>query len=181
LSGGIKGGFGTASLVLESGLSIAAGAVVNSLGSVINPATGKLWELDSEMNGEFGRQGQRAVQLPEAVAEPAKNTSLAVVATDAVLTKIQAQKIAQMAHDGMARAIRPAHTMFDGDTIFCMATGKRSLPESEGFFLVAEAQAVNDLGHAAADCVSRAIIHAVIAARSLAGITAFCDLPDRPA
>lgn len=181
LSGGIKGGFGTASLMLESGLSVAAGAVVNSLGSVINPVTGKPWEVDLELNGEFGKQGKRAVQLPEAVAEPAKNTTIAVVATDAILTKVQAQKIAQMAHDGMGRAIRPAHTMFDGDTIFCMATGKRPLPEDEGFFMVGEAQAVNELGHAAAECLSRAIIHAVIAAKSLSGITAFCDLPDRPA
>jgi L-aminopeptidase/D-esterase-like protein len=99
-----------------------------------------------------------------------------VVATDAVLSKTQALKVAQMAHDGLARAIRPAHTMFDGDTIFCLATGRRALPEIPGFFPAGAAQAVNDIGHAAADCTARAIIHAVLSARSLAGLTAHADL-----
>ena len=101
-----------------------------------------------------------------------------MVATDAILNKTQSQKLAQMAHDGMARAIRPAHTMFDGDTIFCMATGKQKLPETSGFFNAAQAQAVTDIGHVAADCLSRAIITAILKAKSMAGMTAFCDLDD---
>jgi L-aminopeptidase/D-esterase-like protein len=101
------------------------------------------------------------------------------VATDAVLSATQAQKVAQMAHDGMARAIRPAHTMFDGDTIFCLATGKKKLPTTPGFFIAAQAQSLNELGHAVANCVSRAIISAILSAHSLAGMTAFCDLEDR--
>jgi L-aminopeptidase/D-esterase-like protein len=84
-----------------------------------------------------------------------------------------------MAHDGLARAIRPAHTMFDGDSIFCMAAGRRPLPETPGFFIAAQAQAINAIGQAAADCTGRAIIHAVLAAVSLSGMTAFCDLPVR--
>jgi L-aminopeptidase/D-esterase-like protein len=69
--------------------------------------------------------------------------------------------------------------MFDGDTIFCLATGKKKLPETPGFFIAAQAQALNELGHAVANCVSRAIIGAILSARSLAGMTAFCDLEAR--
>ncbi len=179
-SGGIKGGLGTASLVLDSGITVAALVAVNSNGSVINPATGRPWEIDLEINGEFGHQGKRAVKLPPPPQSgPAKNTTIGVVATDAALTKAQAQKIAQMAHDGIGRAIRPAHTMFDGDTIFCMATGSRNLSEERGFFSAPHAACINEIGHATADCMSRAIIRAILAAESLAGMTAFCDLEDR--
>ncbi len=179
LSGGIKGGLGTASLVLDSGLTVAAIVAVNSLGSVVNPADGRFWEAGLEVAGEFGAAGRRAVKLPPPPeGQPAHNTTIGLVATDAELTKAQAQKVAQMAHDGLARSIRPAHTMFDGDTIFCLATGKRPLPERDGFFIAAQAQAVNELGHAAADCMSRAIIRGVIAAKSLGGIIAFNELDD---
>ena len=182
LAGGIKGGLGTASLPLGDGLTVGAIVAVNSLGSVINPATGRPWEIGLEMEGEFGRQGQRTVELPEPPrAEPGRNTTIGVVATDAILTKSQAQKIAQMAHDGMARAIRPAHTMFDGDTIFCLATGQRELPATPGFFTAPHAQAINDLGDAAAACMARAIIHAILHAESIAGLTAYRDLPERTA
>jgi L-aminopeptidase/D-esterase-like protein len=102
-----------------------------------------------------------------------------VVATDAVLTKAQALKVAQMAHDGLARAIRPAHTMFDGDTVFCLATGRVPLTESDGFFKGSQARALSEIGHAAADCAARSIIHAVLQARTLAEMTAFRDLPER--
>jgi L-aminopeptidase/D-esterase-like protein len=114
---------------------------------------------------------------PEAAAS--RNTTIGIVATDAVLTKAQAQKIAQMAHDGMARSIRPAHTMFDGDTIFCLATNKKELPVAPGFFVAPQAVALNEIGRAAADCMSRAIIRAVLAATTLNGMIAFNDLPLR--
>jgi L-aminopeptidase/D-esterase-like protein len=180
LAGGVKGGLGTASVVLDSGITVAAVVGVNSVGSVINPSTGRPWEIGLELDGEFGVQGKRSVKLPEPErAAPARNTTIGIVATDAVLTKAQARKIAQMAHDGMGRAIRPAHTLFDGDTIFCMATGKRRLPETEGFFAARQAVALNEVGHAAADCMSRAIIRGVLTARSLAGMIAFRDLEDR--
>jgi L-aminopeptidase/D-esterase-like protein len=178
-SGGIKGGLGTASQVLESGLTVGALVAVNSFGSVIDPATGRPWETAQERAGEFGHQGTRAVALPPAPdGAPGRNTTLGVIATDAVLTKAETQKVAQMAHDGMARAIRPCHTMFDGDTIFSLATGKRKLPEAPGFFTAPRAPALNELGHAAANCVSRAVIHGILAARSLAELTAFRDLGD---
>lgn len=180
LSGSIKGGLGTASLVLDSGITVAALVAVNSAGSVINPLTGRPWEIDLEINAEFGAPGKRAVKLPPLLqSEPAKNTTIAIVATDASLTKPQAQKIAQMAHDGLARAIRPAHTMFDGDTIFCLASGRKDLPQVPGFFVAPQAQSLNDLGHAAADCMSRAIMHAILEADSLGAMKAFKDLENR--
>jgi L-aminopeptidase/D-esterase-like protein len=178
VAGNIKGGLGSASVVLDSGITVAVLVAANPGGSVINPATGRSWEIGLECNGEFGELGLRAVQSPAPPAgAPARNTTIGVVATDAALTKAQALKVAQMAHDGLARAIRPAHTMFDGDTVFCLATGGIALPEASGFFIAPQAQAVSDIGHAAAECTARAIIHAVLAARSTAGMPAFIDLP----
>jgi L-aminopeptidase/D-esterase-like protein len=180
LAGGIKGGLGTASEVLASGLTVAAMVAVNSLGSVIDPATGKPWEIRMEQGAEFGKQGKRSVLLPvPPKAEAGRNTTIGIVATDAVLTKAQAQKIAQMAHDGMARAIRPAHTMFDGDTIFCMATNKKELPDTPGFFAAPKAMALIEVGRAAADCMTRAIIRAVLEATSSHNMIAFRDLENR--
>ena len=179
-SGSIKGGLGSASLILDSGVTVAALVAVNSAGSVINPDTGRPWEIGLQIENEFGQEGKRAVRLPpQTESAPAKNTTIGIIATDAVLTKAQAQKIAQMAHDGLARAIRPSHTMFDGDAIFCMATGKRKLPDSPGFFSTPQAQTINEIGHSAANCMSRAIIRAILTASSLAGMTAFCDLQIR--
>ena len=180
MSGGIKGGLGTASEVLESGVTVAALAAVNSLGSTIDPQRGTFWEARLEIGEEFtGLRHGGVVLPPPPGGEPGKNTTLAVVATDATLTPTQAKRIAMMAHDGMARAIRPAHTMFDGDIAFCLATGKLPLPEMPGFFAAPAAQAVNLLGHAAADCLSRAIIHGILAAHSVHGLTAYRDLDAR--
>ncbi|MCU0591018.1 MAG: P1 family peptidase [Desulfobacterales bacterium] len=180
VAGAVKGGLGSASLLLDSGITVAALMVVNPNGSVINPATGRPWEIGLEWAGEFGEPGRRAVRPPNQPAgRPAGNTTIGVVATDAALSKVQALKVAQMAHDGLARAIRPAHTMFDGDTIFCQATGRCPLPETPGVFEGSQAQSLNEIGHAAADCTARAIIHAVLSATSLAGWTAVADLPSR--
>jgi L-aminopeptidase/D-esterase-like protein len=178
----IKGGLGTASRALDSGIMVAALAAVNSDGSVIDPRTGRPWEAALELDNEFGEFGQRAVHLPSKPTGggPSKHTTIGVVATDAALTVPQAQKVAQMAHDGMARAIRPSHTMFDGDTLFCLATGKKKLPATPGFFMAPEAQAINDIGHAAADCLSRAIIRGVLSAQSLADMIGFNDLAELP-
>ena len=175
----IKGGLGTASLILDTGITVAALVAVNSLGSVVNPKSGRPWEIDLEIDGEFGDRGQRAARLlAPPPPQPVQNTTLGIIATDASLSVPQAQKVAQMAHDGMARAIRPAHTMFDGDTIFCLATGQNELPDLSGVYKAPQALALNDLGHGAANCMSRAIIRAILEAESLAGMTAFCDLED---
>ena len=180
LSGGIKGGLGTASTVLETGITVGALVAVNSLGSTIDPETGTFWEARLESGSEFSGQLRPRVMLPALPSgKSAKNTTLAVVATDARLTKVQAKKIAMMAHDGMARAIRPAHTMFDGDIVFCLSTGKHPLPTTTGFFAAPVAQAVSDLGHAAADCLARAIIRGILDAESAYGMTAYRDLNHR--
>ena len=181
VAGGMKGGLGSASEVLESGVIVGAVVAVNSLGSLLNPATGLFWELGLELNDEFGPDAAQAKVLPPwpPQAEAAKNTTIGVVATDATMSKAQCKKMAQMAQDGLARAIRPAHTMFDGDTIFSLATGERPLPSSPGFFGPPEATAVSEIGRAAADCLSRAIIRAVLAAESLGGWPAFRDLASR--
>lgn len=180
LAGGVKGGLGTASERLSMGITVGAIVAVNSLGSVMDPASGLLWEARLELDDELGGAGQRPVDLPTPPdPQAAGNTTIGLVATDAALTKAQARKLAQMAHDGMARAIRPSHTMFDGDTIFCLATGKRELPDTPGFFAAPKAQAINELGRAAADCFCRAVMRGVALAESLGGMTALKDLPGR--
>jgi len=180
VAGGIKSGLGTASEILPSGIIVAALVAVNSLGSVVDSNTGTLWETRMEVDEEFGELGRRAVMLPQAgESAPSRNTTIGVVATDAALTKPQAQKVAQMAHDGLARSIRPAHTMFDGDTIFSLSTASHELPETPGFFVAPKAQSLNEIGRAAADCMSRAIMRAVISAESLGEFKAFKDLPRR--
>jgi len=176
---GIKGGLGTASLVLDSGVTVAALVAVNPHGSIVNPKTGRIWEQGLEIDDEFGDAGLRSVKIPPMPDYRAgQNTTIGVVATDAALAKVHTLKIAQMAHDGMARAIRPAHTMFEGDSIFCLATGEKKLPETSGSYMDPHALHLSELGHAAANCLSRAIIHGVLNAYSMAGMTAFCDLED---
>ena len=176
-SAGIKGGLGTASLIMESGITVAALVAVNSHGSIVNPATGRLWEESLEIGAEFGETGRRSVRIPPIPAYGAgRNTTIGVIATDAELSKVHTLKIAQMAHNGMARAIRPAHTLFDGDTIFCLATGKRKLPKTSGSYMDPHALLLSELGHAAANCMSRAIISGVLNAHSMAGVKAFKDL-----
>lgn len=177
MAGGIKGGLGSASEVLGNGITVAAMVAVNSLGLVVDPASGSPWELRMEIAGEFGEIARKKVKLPEAaIAQACRNTTIGIVATDATLTKAQAQKVAQMAQDGIARAIRPAHTMFDGDTIFCAATNKKDLPDTPGFFAAPKSLALNEIGSAAADCMARAIIHAVLSAQTLHSMISFSDL-----
>ncbi|MCT9092004.1 P1 family peptidase [Streptomyces sp. ASQP_92] len=147
--GGVKGGVGTASVRLASGVVVAALVVVNAVGSAIDPGNGVLYGEYGEIeeyaeNAESGesKSGTGPMQLPprathlaaqerirrarERMGLPPLNTTLAVVATDARLTGSQAQKLAGTAHDGLARAIRPAHLMHDGDTIFALATGSHT-------------------------------------------------------
>ncbi|MEV7447650.1 P1 family peptidase [Streptomyces nigra] len=164
----VKGGIGTASTVLESGITVAALVVANAAGSAVEPGTGAL----------YGELSHGLVNLPEAhvheaarrrLAEiadtnappPPLNTTLAVVATDAALTKAQAQKLAGTSHDGIARAVRPVHLLNDGDTVFALATGGRALD--------ADPLALNDVLAAGADMVTRAIVRAVRAAEPVDG------------
>ncbi|MFJ9585592.1 P1 family peptidase [Streptomyces acidicola] len=168
--GQLKGGVGTASVVLGSGVTVAALVVVNAAGSVMDPETGVLY---GELFQGGGRTAHPAAEVHEAArqrlaeatakkAAPSLNTTLAVVATDADLTRAQAQKLAGTAHDGIARAIRPVHLLNDGDTVFTLATAAHPLPSDNPL-------ALNEVLAAGADMVTRAIVRAVRAAESVEG------------
>ncbi|MFE9307857.1 P1 family peptidase [Streptomyces sp. NPDC088353] len=166
--GPLKGGVGTASTVLDSGITVAALAVANAVGSAVDPETGVLYgELfQGPVNYPEARVHEAARRrLAEATARnapPPLNTTLAVVATDADLTKAQAQKLAGTAHDGIARAVRPVHLLNDGDTVFVLATGARPLDPGSPL-------ALNEILAAGADQVTRAIVRAVRAAEAVTG------------
>ncbi len=174
--GGIKGGLGTASIVLENGITVAAIVAVNPAGRPHNPETGELYGRWLELDGEFGGLGTPA-QLGFSGAPEnylsyfqdsnllVQNTTIGIIATDAVLTKAQAEKIAQMAHDGYARALRPVHTMGDGDVIFAVGTGAIEL----------EGNAFGAIGAAASDVMARAIVHAIINAETVGERLSYCD------
>jgi L-aminopeptidase/D-esterase-like protein len=187
ISGGLKGGIGTASVDLGNGVIVGAIVAINSSGSTVNPETGEFYAKYLEVNNEFGGlkpafssaspvAGQvSAVTLNEA-SEPVKNTTIAVVATNVQLTKAQASKIAQMAHDGMARAVRPVHTMFDGDTVFSLATGELDpavLKQQAAWGNMAAN--MNKIGSAAADALSRAIVHAMLNAQTVGDVPCYKD------
>ncbi|MEU6507196.1 P1 family peptidase [Streptomyces sp. NPDC046942] len=168
VAGRIKGGVGTASAVLDSGITVAALAVVNAAGAVVDQGTGALYgELLLQGRVEYPEERvlvaarRRLDETAARNAPPPLNTTLAVVATDADLSKAQAQKLAGTAHDGIARAVRPVHLMHDGDTVFVLATGARPL---DGHPL-----ALNDILAAGADLVTRAIVRGVRAAESVDG------------
>ena len=164
-TGRLKGGLGSASAVLDNGTTVGALVVVNALGSATVGEGPQFWAAPWELNGEFGGMG-----LPtqfNAAAEPApmkrlgEATTIAIVATDAKLTQAQAQRMAVAAHDGMARALVPSHTPFDGDLVFAVSTGARDMPDPVADPFV--------LGHAAASVLARAIARGVYAARAMPG------------
>ncbi len=165
-AGDLKGGLGSASAMDEGGPAVGALVVANPIGAVTYPGQSTLWAWDLEQAGEMGCQvpprGPVGLE-PEmpllARLEPGANTTLAVVATDADLSRDEALRVATMAHDGYARAIRPVHTPFDGDTVFVLANGRRPLGE-------ARAAGVARIGAMAADCVARSIGRAVVHAQS---------------
>jgi putative pantetheine hydrolase len=166
VAGGLKGGVGSASVVLPGGQVVAALAVVNSLGSTVDLATGELHGLRHVLPGDADGVGRpdaseaaahraRLARLPGPVT---LNTTIGVVATDVALTKAQCAKAAGTAHDGLARAVRPAHTMYDGDTVFALSTQRSPL--------TGPAQ-LHDVLVAAADCFARAVVRAVLSATTV--------------
>ena len=169
-AGRLKGGLGSVSAVDADGLQIGALIAVNAWGDAVMPGSRCFWAWPLEQDGEFGGQkppaagvaldpaGPLAADAPQ--GELGANTTIGVVATNAVLSKAEAQRVAIMAQDGFARAIRPAHTPFDGDTIFVLATGCHALPEPR-------ARSLARIGAIAADCVSRAVARGVYAATTL--------------
>jgi L-aminopeptidase/D-esterase-like protein len=167
-AGPLKGGLGSVSAVLPDGTTVGALAAANPVGSVVVPGTGTLWAWPFEQAGEMGGQVPPAGPVPlepefsrSAEDTPGANTTLAVVATDADLTRAELQRVAIMAQDGLARAIRPVHTPFDGDVVFACATGRRRLP-AEG-----RVAALAAIGAVAADCVARAVGRGVYEAETL--------------
>jgi D-aminopeptidase len=164
LTGNLKGGLGSASCILPSGITVGALAVVNALGQATVGESPHFWAAPWEEGDEFGALGP-APMLPQNAPLPRKRmgeaTTIAIVATDATLTKTQAHRMAVAAHDGMARALVPSHTPSDGDLIFSVATGDRPLndPLTDTF----------QLGHAAATCLARAIARAVWLAQPIPG------------
>ncbi len=155
----MKGGIGSASVTV-GGFTVGALVAVNALGDVIDPASGQPIAGARTMDGR-GLQGTMASllcgELP-APFQPGSATTIGVIATDAQLTKSQANKIAQMAHDGLARSINPVHTMGDGDALFALGTGASGRTANTTL-----------LGALAAEVTARAVVKAVRAARRLAG------------
>lgn len=162
---GLKGGLGSASAVLANGMTVGALVAVNALGSVTVGAGPHFWAAPFELGDEFGGLGLPSAFDPAWEPAPTKAageaTTIAIIATDAALTKAQAHRLAVAAHDGMARAIVPSHTLLDGDLVFAAATGARPLTNR-----IADEFA---LGHAAAACLARAIARAVYEARAQPG------------
>ena len=153
---GMKGGIGSASLRV-GGVTVAALVAVNATGDVIDPASGAVIAGTRGADGR-PRSAARAIvggELP-ARAQPGMATTIGVVATDAALSKAQANRLATMAHDGLARTIHPVHTMADGDTLFALATGRSGLPGE-----------MTALGVLAAEVTARAVLNAVRAATGL--------------
>jgi len=180
VAGGLKGGIGTASETLEDGITVGGLVAVNSFGSPVEPHTGRFYARYLERAGEFNDLKPDDAGSAEATSavrrgKPGGHTTLAVVASDAVLTKTQATRVAQMAHDGLARAIQPAHTMFDGDTVFALATGQIHLPKGDTPFGSEPVESLTRIGSSAADVVSRAIIHAMLAAETVGSFLSYRD------
>jgi D-aminopeptidase len=160
----LKGGLGSASARTRDGITVGAIAAVNAVGSAVIGGGPHFWAAPFERDKEFGGHGSPAFVDPQALAYrgkggPGENTTLVVVATDATLTKPQARRLAIMAQDGLARALRPVHTPLDGDIVFAAATCARALPDP--------VYSVSELGTLAADVVARAIARGVFEARAL--------------
>lgn len=173
-----------------AGYTVSAAVVVNPQGAVFNPDTGMLWGADAELGCEFGYRGGLAQNdakplrdfevsqdnieklagmnvlgtkiLPEMIGTAQLNTTIGVVATDAPISKAQAKRLAMASHDGMSRAIRPAHMPMDGDTLFALSTADHSGEQTENSPQSVEPVGMSMLSAAGANCVERAIVHAVL-------------------
>lgn len=160
----LKGGLGSASAATSGGFLVGALVAVNAVGRATIGDGPHFWAAPYEKYGEFGGLGWPAPWPADALAFRIKggapeNTTIAIVATDAALSKAEAKRLAIMAHDGMARALRPAHAPMDGDTVFSAATGTAvKLPTIVD---------MTEIGHCAADCLARAIARAVYEATPL--------------
>lgn len=163
--GRLKGGIGTASAVLPDGATVGALVVLNAAGSAVHPATGEPYGARFGLPGEFDHLGplppsrlaaaRDAGLLGTALDGPLRATTLALIGTDLTLTQAQCTMLATMGADGLARAVRPVHTMVDGDSTFALSVPRRPAPKLPE---------LHALLAAAADCVTRAIVYALLAA-----------------
>ncbi len=156
----MKGGLGSASTILADGTRVGALVIVNAFGNIIDPQRQQI------IAG--GPEPLPGGNVPEGT-NPFGNTTIAVVATNASLSKEEANKVAQMAHNGLAQTIQPAHTLFDGDTVFALSLGPRTQMRTDS---AANAYSVSMIGAAAAKILTQAIINAVRYATDLHGIPA---------
>lgn len=165
-----KGGLGTASCALGKDIVVGAIVAVSAFGDVLDPSTGIILAGPRNPEGGFFN----TVELLKNGETPGQsfqtNTTIGVVATNASLDREQTNKIAQMAHDGLARTIRPVHTMVDGDTLFALATGESKQPVD-----------ITALGSIAAEVVAAAVVRAIVRAESVAGVPAARDVRKRTA
>ena len=166
MANAMKGGIGTASLRVGK-VTVGAIVAVNAVGDVRDPATNSILAGVRTPDGKRGPGATESIlrgDLPSAL-QPGMATTIGVLATDAVLTKAQCRKLAQQSHDGLARAIDPSHTMWDGDTMFALATGKSALPGN-----------MMALGAMAARVTEAAILNAILAATGLPGLPSASEL-----
>ena len=181
-AGVLKGGLGTASIRLDDiGVTVGAIVAVNSAGNVVDPKTGLPWMAD--LIAELGLTPPPAEQIAAFAERDAElsplNTTIAVIATDAALSKADCTRVAVAAQDGLARTIRPAHTPLDGDTVFALSTGAVEVEPATFTGAVTpaamspETKLTTAVGAAAADCLARAVMVGVLAAESLAGIPTY--------
>ena len=161
----MKGGIGTSSIRLANGLVVGAIVAVNCVGDVIDPKTGKIVAGARTPDGKSFVNIMDAYRAGRAGATPLQNTTIGVVATNARFDKTQMTKIAEMAHDGLARAINPTHTPSDGDTLFAMSTGTSSATPN-----------LTAIGALAAEAVSEAILRAVMKAKSVPGFPSYSEV-----
>lgn len=175
-AGAYKGGLGSASSVTDDGITVGAIVAVNSVGSPLIPGTDIFWAFPFEQNGEFGgRTGplpQLDLDLPpdmKGAPQAAGNTTIAIVATDAAFSPIELKRIAIMATDGFARALRPVHTPFDGDLVFAISTGRMTLTG-------ARPRESMRVGMMAADCLARAIARGVYEAATVGQMRSYQDI-----
>jgi L-aminopeptidase/D-esterase-like protein len=175
VAGRYKGGIGSASSVDGDGFTVGALVAVNAVGSPVIPGTDLFWahplEQESEFGGRRGTTPPMEIDLPpdmKGAVHTGANTTIAVVATDADLSRIELKRIAIMAADGFARALRPVHTPFDGDLVYAVSTARRPLSGPRPL-------SVLKLGHMAADCLARAIARGIYEAKTLGEFKSYRD------
>ncbi|MGX1614869.1 P1 family peptidase [Micromonospora chalcea] len=173
--GGLRGGVGTASVHLGDGIYVGAMVIVNPAGSPVDPADCTLYGVKFGIGDEFAgykAPKKKECNPPSTAAQQPANTTIAVVATNAPLEKAAAQRMSGNAHDGMARAISPIHTLGDGDTVFAVSTGKGEALQIND---PADTRQLNAIFNAGASTLARAIAKAVLSSESIGNTTSYCD------